>query len=295
MRRSKAAEYLPRQALFEQDGKPVVFVRQGRSFEPREVKVLGSDRNRTSWSAICRSARKSRCAIRSLTRRRARKRRSCAATEPARDTRVSSRPEVAARHRPSGSAARSRQPPRPQAALAADDARHDLRRRGRRRDAVDRRGRAAAGDGVHRAVGRAQRHRRGARDDRASGVPQGAAARRPASPFRTSASSARRWRVSAPRRRASAFSPRRCCRSRSATCRPSTASLRRISRSETCASPRGRFFDDGETSAPRRSRCSAKAPRRRCSARRSGRPVHQSERSVAAGDWRRGAAAQRAD
>jgi hypothetical protein len=35
----KKALYLPRQALFEQDGKPVVFVRQGRSFEPREVKV----------------------------------------------------------------------------------------------------------------------------------------------------------------------------------------------------------------------------------------------------------------
>jgi HlyD family secretion protein len=35
----KAALYLPRQAIFEQDGKPVVFVRQGRSFEPREVKV----------------------------------------------------------------------------------------------------------------------------------------------------------------------------------------------------------------------------------------------------------------
>ena len=35
----KAALYLPRQALFENDGKPVVFVRQGRSFEPREVKV----------------------------------------------------------------------------------------------------------------------------------------------------------------------------------------------------------------------------------------------------------------
>jgi HlyD family secretion protein len=35
----KSAHYLPRQALFEQDGKPVVFVRRGRSFEPREVKV----------------------------------------------------------------------------------------------------------------------------------------------------------------------------------------------------------------------------------------------------------------
>jgi multidrug efflux pump subunit AcrA (membrane-fusion protein) len=35
----KNALYLPRQALFEHDGKPVAFVRQGRSFEPREVKV----------------------------------------------------------------------------------------------------------------------------------------------------------------------------------------------------------------------------------------------------------------
>ena len=35
----KAAHYLPRQAIFEQDGKPVVFVRRDRSFEPREVKV----------------------------------------------------------------------------------------------------------------------------------------------------------------------------------------------------------------------------------------------------------------
>jgi HlyD family secretion protein len=41
----KKVRYLPRQALFEQDGKPVVFVRRGRSFEPREVKI--SDRTET--------------------------------------------------------------------------------------------------------------------------------------------------------------------------------------------------------------------------------------------------------
>jgi HlyD family secretion protein len=41
----KGARYLPRQALFEQDGKPVVFVRRGRSFEPRVVKI--SDRTET--------------------------------------------------------------------------------------------------------------------------------------------------------------------------------------------------------------------------------------------------------
>jgi multidrug efflux pump subunit AcrA (membrane-fusion protein) len=41
----RGARYLPRQALFEQDGKPVVFVRRGRSFEPRPVKI--SDRTET--------------------------------------------------------------------------------------------------------------------------------------------------------------------------------------------------------------------------------------------------------
>jgi multidrug efflux pump subunit AcrA (membrane-fusion protein) len=41
----KKVKYLPRQALFQQDGKPVVFVRRGRSFEPLEVKV--SDRTET--------------------------------------------------------------------------------------------------------------------------------------------------------------------------------------------------------------------------------------------------------
>ena len=35
----RSARHLPRQALFEQDGKPVVFVRRGQSFEPREVRV----------------------------------------------------------------------------------------------------------------------------------------------------------------------------------------------------------------------------------------------------------------
>lgn len=41
----KGARFLPRQAFFEHDGKPVVFVRRGRSFEPRPVKI--SDRTET--------------------------------------------------------------------------------------------------------------------------------------------------------------------------------------------------------------------------------------------------------
>jgi multidrug resistance efflux pump len=42
------ARYLPRQALFEQDGKPVVFVRRGRSFEPRPVRIA----NRTETHIV---------------------------------------------------------------------------------------------------------------------------------------------------------------------------------------------------------------------------------------------------
>ena len=41
----KAARYLPRQAVFEQDGKPVVFIRHGRSFEPKQVNI--ADRTET--------------------------------------------------------------------------------------------------------------------------------------------------------------------------------------------------------------------------------------------------------
>ena len=64
---------------------------------------------------------------------------------------------------PARIAPRPGEPPRAQAAVAADDAGHDLRRRGGRRDAVDRRRGAAGGDGVHRAARRPQPDRRGAR------------------------------------------------------------------------------------------------------------------------------------
>ncbi len=81
--------------------------------------------------------------------------------------RHASRPHVAHDRRlPAGAAPRPRQPPRPQAALAADDAGHDLRRGRRGRDAVDRRGRAAGGHGLHRAARREQPDRRSARSVR---------------------------------------------------------------------------------------------------------------------------------
>ena len=53
---------------------------------------------------------------------------------------------------------------------------HDLRRRGGAVDAVDRRRRAAAGDGVHRGSRRQEPHRRGARNDRVAGEPEDPAA-----------------------------------------------------------------------------------------------------------------------
>lgn len=43
---------LPRQAVFEEDGKPVVFVRTGPSFEPREVKVVNRSESRVAIDGI---------------------------------------------------------------------------------------------------------------------------------------------------------------------------------------------------------------------------------------------------
>ena len=80
-------------------------------------------------------------------------------------------------HRPSDSVrlqAWARDADGPQAALAVDHARHDLRRRGGGVDDVDRRRRPTAGSGIHRAVGRAEPDRRGARIHRLAGVPEDA-------------------------------------------------------------------------------------------------------------------------
>ena len=43
---------LPRQAVFEQDGKPVVYVRGGSSFQPREVKVLHRSESRVAVEGV---------------------------------------------------------------------------------------------------------------------------------------------------------------------------------------------------------------------------------------------------
>ena len=153
-----------------------------------------------------------------------------------------------------------------QAAHAADDARHDLRRRGGAVDAVDRRRRAAAGDGVHRGPRRPQPDRRGARDDGVAGQPEDPAAvagsdvpgraRDPGvGPGRRRAS-----------RRASASRRRGSCRSRTRKRRSSTASIRTTSRLPACASRAAASTRTTKRRAPRRSVCSARRRGGGCSA-----------------------------
>jgi multidrug resistance efflux pump len=48
----KNALLLPRQAIFEKDGKPVVYIRRGPSFEPQEIKVLHRSESRVAVDGI---------------------------------------------------------------------------------------------------------------------------------------------------------------------------------------------------------------------------------------------------
>jgi hypothetical protein len=45
-------EYLPRQALFEKDGKPIVYVKVGSRFEAREVKIKNRSESRTAIDGL---------------------------------------------------------------------------------------------------------------------------------------------------------------------------------------------------------------------------------------------------
>jgi multidrug efflux pump subunit AcrA (membrane-fusion protein) len=48
----KNALLLPRQAVFEKDGKPVVYVRKGESFEPLEIKILHRSESRVAIDGV---------------------------------------------------------------------------------------------------------------------------------------------------------------------------------------------------------------------------------------------------
>ena len=175
---------VPRQAVFEKNGKTFVFSRPAiassgatsRSSNSTESRAAierpqRRRRDRAGRSDVAASAARRRlvelaAAERAMTGRRT--------VETV--TRAAAQRAPLVDRLPARAAARAREPPRPQAALAADDARHDLRRRGGRRDAVDRRRRAAGGDGVHRAARRAQPDRRSARGGRRPGAAEGAQA-----------------------------------------------------------------------------------------------------------------------
>ena len=179
--------HVPRAAIFDVTGQPTVYVRTPQGFEPRPVKVvartetIGDHRRRRR--ARGGGARQPDPQCHHQTGRRG-----AAATgtmspsdcqpsgspqladamsqgTPAAPGRTAHARRAAARHR-----AQHRQPAAAQAAHAADHARDDLRRGGRALDAVDRRRRAAAGDGLHRRPRRPQHHRRGPRDHRSPGV-----------------------------------------------------------------------------------------------------------------------------
>ena len=152
---------------------PIVYVQTAAGFEARAVKVALSHREprRPRGPRRGRGRRARRPAGRRTDRRQARPR---PPGPGAREVSAGHAPRRAPRHARGGldlaprAAAGIRQPARAQAAIAADDARHDLRRRRGHRDALDRRRRAAAGHRLHRAARRAQRHRRSARSRRLS-------------------------------------------------------------------------------------------------------------------------------
>ena len=168
------ALHVPRQAVFEKNGKNFVFLQIGDRFDRRDVKVV----NRTESRAVIAGLNEGDVIALidpDVAAQRGSRRAGPLPT-------ASGRGEMSARASPlvaptsCPSSARPREPPRAQAALAADDARDDLRRGGGRRDAVDRRRRAAGSDGVHRAARRSQPDRRGARGRRQPGAAEGAQA-----------------------------------------------------------------------------------------------------------------------
>ena len=236
--RLAGVQHLPRQVLFEKEGKPVVYVktaerlhRHAREGRPPHREPGGgrrSRRRRRSGADQPRAPR-DRARQRVLLRR--------PRWEADSDGRASrGRVEATVRQLITDCAARRGDAPRPQAAIAADDARDDLRGGGGRLDDVDRRRGAARGPDADRAARRAQPDRRGPRGDRLPGVPEGA--QDLAGPDRAGPAGDPRERSRHHARppRASATCRRSSCRSRSARCRRSTASSPGTATSRACGS-----------------------------------------------------------
>ena len=50
------AFYLPRQAVYEKDGKPVVYLRNGKGFEPHEIKILNRNESQVAIEGLAEGA-----------------------------------------------------------------------------------------------------------------------------------------------------------------------------------------------------------------------------------------------
>ena len=166
--------YVPRQAIFDKDGTSLVYVKVGDRFEARAVTIAARTESAVVISGLTEGAE---IALTNPDQKNIQNKSGSAKPINA-GRRSSTRRDLimttALRRRPADAQARHRQPPDPQTPLAADHARHDLRRRRRRLHALHRRRRTAAGDGLHREPRRPQPDRRSPRSHRHAGAAEGA-------------------------------------------------------------------------------------------------------------------------
>ena len=243
--RLAGVQHLPRQVLFEKEGKPVVYVKTATGFTPTPVKVVRRTESRVVVEGLAADAE-------------------VALTNPERRDRRAARPVRRAPAMPeAASDARPRWPRRGDGP-AAD---HRLRRGVETLRVHKLRslltmlgmifgvaavvsmmsigaGRAARGADAHRAARRAQPDRRGARGHRFPGVPEGAQDLAGPDRARPAGHPRERARHHARPRRASASSRRSSSRSRSARCRRSTASSPDYRSIAGLRVASGRFFDE---------------------------------------------------
>jgi HlyD family secretion protein len=162
------AIHVPRQAVFERNGKNHVFLKVGDRFEQREVTIVQATESRLVIEGLDPGAEIALVDPAAATTSAPGQRPHPCPAEAHDETGPHLRLDIGL---PPGPPARRREPARSHPALAADDARNDLRGGGGGGDAVDRRRRAAGGHGVHRAARRSQPHRGSARGTRQSGAP----------------------------------------------------------------------------------------------------------------------------
>ena len=163
--------YLPPQAIFAKNGNPVVYVRKGNDFVPQKIKITRRSETRIAVEGLAEGTEVALVNPEQETSKTS----ATAASSPAlgggplmsAPATTLAPPAASGPLRPSlvalsaGISPGSGITSLAQAAHFSDHARHDLWRGGGGLHALDRRRRAAAGDGLHRTTRRAQSDRRG--------------------------------------------------------------------------------------------------------------------------------------